>query len=214
MYPVGYEADFVEERSRLTTFFRLILVIPWLIVSIFWGIGALICAVIAWFAIVFTGRYPQGLYDFVAKALRFITRVNGYMLLMTDEFPSFGGDEEPQYPVRLRIDEPLSAYSRVKTGFRFILMIPIVIVLYFVQIVARAIGVLSWIVIVIMGRQPEALFDIMKWTQAYEARANAYHLLVTEPSPPFSADDGYAAPAPSAPPAPPTGPPPTGPVTG
>lgn len=206
MYPVGYEADYVEERSRLTTFFRLILAIPWMIVAIFWGLGALICAVIAWFAIVFTGHYPQGLYDFVVKALRYITRVNSYMLLMTDEFPSFDGNENPEYPVRLRVDAPLPEYSRVKTGFRFILLIPIVIVLYFVQIVARAIGVLSWIVIVIMGRHPRALFDIMKWTQAYEARANAYHLLVTETYPPFSADDAYAAPAPSAPP--------TGPVTG
>lgn len=206
MYPVGYEAGFVEERSRLTTFFRLILAIPWLIVAIFWELGALVCAVIAWFAILFTGRYPQGLYDFVVKAMRYMTRVNSYMLLMTDEFPSFDGNEHPDYPVRLHVDAPLAEYSRVKTGFRFILIIPIFIVLYFVQIVARAIGVLSWIVIVIMGSQPRSLFDIMRWAQAYEARAYAYHLLVTETYPPFSADDGYAAPAPAAPP--------TGPVTG
>lgn len=190
MYPVAYEADYVEPRSRLTTFFRLILVIPWLIVAIFWGLAAFVCAVIAWFAIVFTGRYPQGLYDLVAQALRFFARVNGFMLLMTDAWPAFGGEDDPTYPIRLRIDPPLSRYDRLKTGFRFILVIPILVVLYFVQIVARAIGILAWLVIVVTGKEPRALFDVMRFTQVYEVRATAYQLLVTETYPPFSPDDG------------------------
>lgn len=203
MYPVAYEADYVEQRSRLTTFFRLLLVIPWAIVGIFWGLAALVCTVIAWFAIVFTGRYPQGLYDLNAKALRFFTRVNGFALLMTDAWPSFGGDAEPQYPVRAVIAPPLPHYTRWKTLLRIVLLIPIVIVLYFVQLVSRAISVLAWIVIVVMGRLPHGIFDVMRFTLAYETRATAYQWLMTETYPPFSPDGEAPAtpPAAAAPPA-------------
>jgi len=200
MYPVAYEADYVERRSRLSTFFRLILVIPWLVVAIFWGLLAFVCAVIAWFAIVFTARYPQPLYDGVAMALRYATRMNGFALLMTDAFPSFGGDEDPAYPVRLRIAPPLERYSRAKTLFRIVLVIPIVIVLYFVQLVSRAISVLAWLVIVITGKLPRGIYDVMRFTLAYEARASAYQLLVTETYPPFSPDDAAAPATPAAPP--------------
>ena len=62
-YPVTFEADYSEQRNRLTTFFRLILMIPVAIVLYVFGIVASIAIVIAWFAIVITGRYPQGLYE-------------------------------------------------------------------------------------------------------------------------------------------------------
>lgn len=204
MYPVAYEADYVEQRSRLTAFFRLILAIPWFIVQIFWGLVAIVCAVIAWFAIVFTGRYPEGLYNGVSMALRFGTRLNGFALLLTDPFPPFGGEENPEYPVRLRIAPPLESYNRWKTLFRFILIIPITIVLYFVQLVSRAISVLAWLVIVITGKLPRGIYDVMLFTLAYEARAAAYHLLITETYPPFSPEEQ----APEAPLAPPASPPP------
>jgi len=201
MYPVVYEADYVERRSRLSTFFRLILAIPWLVVAIFWGLVAFVCVVVAWFAIVFTGRYPEPLYNGVSMALRFATRMNGFVLLMTDAFPPFGGEESPEYPVRLRIAPPLEHYSRVKTLLRIVLVIPIVIVLYFVQIVSRAISVLAWLVIVITGKLPRGIYDVMRFTLAYEARASAYQLLVTETYPPFSPDDDGAPAASAAPPA-------------
>ncbi len=203
MYPVSYEVDYAEQRSRLTTFFRLILVIPWAIVGIFWGLAALVAVVIAWFAIVFTGRYPEGLYDLAAKALRYYTRVNSFALLLTDDWPSFGGDEEPQYPVRAVIAPPLPEYSRWKTLLRIFLLIPIVIVLYFVQLVSRAISVLAWLVIVVTGRLPRGIFDVMRFTLAYETRATAYEWLLTETFPPFSPDDGEAPAVPPAPAAPP-----------
>jgi Domain of unknown function (DUF4389) len=201
MYPVAYEVDYAEQRSRLTTFFRLLLVIPWAIVAIFWGLAALVAIVIAWFAILFTGRYPAGLYDLAAKALHYFTRVNGFALLMTDAWPSFGGDPDPQYPVRAVISPPLEQYSRWKTGLRIILLIPIFIVLYFVQLVSRAISILAWLVIVITGRLPRGIFDVMRFTLAYETRATAYHWLMTETYPPFSPDDeATTAPSATAPP--------------
>ena len=65
-YPVTFKADYVEKRSRLTTFFRLLLAIPHLIAVFFYGLAAGVVVIVAWFALLFTGRYPQGMYDFVA----------------------------------------------------------------------------------------------------------------------------------------------------
>ncbi|HUA73398.1 MAG TPA: DUF4389 domain-containing protein [Solirubrobacteraceae bacterium] len=81
-YPATFEADYVERRSRLTTFFRLLLVIPVAIVLYVFGIVASFAIVIAWFAIVITGRYPKGLYDFVADFNRFVARVTAYGVLL------------------------------------------------------------------------------------------------------------------------------------
>ena len=79
MYPIVYSAKFEEEgRNRLTVLLRWIVVIPWLIVGFFYGIAASIAVVIAWFAILFTGRYPEGLYDFVAGFARFSARVDSF----------------------------------------------------------------------------------------------------------------------------------------
>ena len=80
MYPVRYEADYVEPQNRWITFFRLILVIPWYLLGSIYAIGAFIVAFLAWFAIVFTGRYPEGLYKFNAGFLRFIARAYGVHL--------------------------------------------------------------------------------------------------------------------------------------
>ena len=79
-YPVTFKADYVEKRSRLTTFFRLILAIPHFIAVFFYFLAAEVVVIIAWFALLFTGRYPQGMYDFVAGSLRYQTRVYGYAL--------------------------------------------------------------------------------------------------------------------------------------
>ena len=65
-YPVTFKADYVEKRSRLTTFFRLLLAIPHLIASSSTCSPPEFVVIIAWFALLFTGRYPQGMYDFVA----------------------------------------------------------------------------------------------------------------------------------------------------
>ena len=114
-YPVTFEADYVEQRNRLTAFFRLILVIPVAIVLYLFGIVASIAILIAWFAIVLTGRYPEGLYDFVADFNRFLARVTAYAALLTDAYPPFSGAADPAYPVRMEFAGPLERYSRLKT---------------------------------------------------------------------------------------------------
>lgn len=69
---------------------KWLLAIPHFILLFFLGIGALVAVIIAWFAIVFTGRYPRGLFDFVVGVMRWSNRVTGYaVVLVTDEYPPF-----------------------------------------------------------------------------------------------------------------------------
>jgi hypothetical protein len=79
-------------RDRLTVGLRLLLAIPHFIVIVFLLIALWITSVIAWFAILITGRYPPGLYDFAVGVLRWALRVEAYVLLLVDEYPPFSFD--------------------------------------------------------------------------------------------------------------------------
>jgi hypothetical protein len=192
-YPVTFEADYVERRSRLTTFFRLILAIPVAIVLYVFGIVAWFGVVIAWFAIIITGRYPKGLYDFVADFTRFLARVTAYSVLLTDAYPPFNGSHDASYPVRMEFAGPLERYSRLKTLFRVILAIPIVILRYVVNLLLEIGAFASWIVIVITGKMPRGLFDVMVLANSYTARSDAYLFLLTETYPPFQDENTRTA---------------------
>jgi hypothetical protein len=76
-------------RDRLTVALRLIVAIPHFIVLFFVICAWWVTTVLAWFLILITGQYPQGLYDFGAAALRWLIRVEAYVLLMVDEYPPF-----------------------------------------------------------------------------------------------------------------------------
>jgi len=184
-YPVTFEADYVERRSRLTVFFRLILAIPLFIWLWIYQIVAAIAVVIAWFAIVITAHYPPGLYDFVAGFTRFFARVNAYAWLLCDPYPPFSGRNDPSYPVRMEFAGPLQPYSRLKTLFRIIIAIPIVILRYVIGLLLEIAAIAAWFVIVIMGKLPRGLFDVMALANSYTARSDAYLYLLTETYPPF-----------------------------
>jgi hypothetical protein len=192
-YPVTFEAQYVERRNRLTAFFRLILVIPVAIWLVLYAIVADIAILIAWFAIVFTARYPRGLYDFVAGYARFLTRVTAYTALLCDPYPAFGGSDDPAYPVRLEFAGPLEHYSRMKTLFRIILAIPIMILRYVMELLLRIGAVAAWFVILATGRMPRGLFDPMVLANSYMARSDAYLYLLTETYPPFQDQQTRAA---------------------
>jgi hypothetical protein len=187
-HPVTFAADYVEPRSRLTTFFRLLLVIPHAIVVALWSIAAAVVVVVAWFALVFTGRWPRGMYDFLAGFMRYVTAVYGYMYLLTDAYPPFGGDTGA-YPVRLEVAPPRERYSRMKALFRIFLAIPVLIINYAMQIVAQVGAFLSWFAIVALGREPKGLQEMTGLGLSYQQRSLAYVLLVSEDWPPFT-DEG------------------------
>ena len=199
-YPVTFTADYVEQRSRLTAFFRLILAIPLFIWLVVYGIVAELAIVIAWFAIVITGQFPRGLYDFVADFTRFATRVLAYTYLLSDPYPPFGGSDDPAYPVRMEF-ERLEHYSRLKTLFRIVLAIPIVIVRYVIGILLEIGAVAAWFVILVTGKMPRGLYDLMVLANSYTARSDAYLYLLTETYPPFQDEQTRAAGVPT-PPAP------------
>jgi uncharacterized protein DUF4389 len=196
MYPISYDAvPALEGRNRLTTFFRYIVSIPWLIVAYIYGIVAEIAAIIAWFAIVFTGKYPEGLYNFNAGYLRMSSRTNSFFYLLTDEWPPFGGEDAPQYPVRIGVPDPLDKYSRLKTGFRLIVGIPVMILAFVWAIIIYVVAIVAWFAILFTGRLGEGLFNPMRSAMAYLVRTSGYFLLLTEDWPPFSYEESGPAPA-------------------
>lgn len=88
----GVRVDFVPEvegRNRLTTFFRLLLLIPHLVALTFLGLAMVLCVVVGFFAVLITGAWPEGLRSFVVKVSRWNLRVNAYGYLLTDEYPPF-----------------------------------------------------------------------------------------------------------------------------
>jgi hypothetical protein len=176
----------VERRSRSKTGFRLILAIPWLILGSVYVTGAFIVAFLAWFAIVFTGRYPDGLYRFNAGVLRYIARSNAFFNLQTDEWPPFGFEEAPGYPIRAAVEAPRERYSRWKTGFRFILAFPAFFMLYLIGSYYALGAVVAWFHIVFRGRNAGGTHNVLSWGLAYQLRATAYFLLMTETLPPVS----------------------------
>lgn len=192
-YPVTFEVDYVRSRSRLTTFFRLILAIPLMIWLYVYGILAFVATVIAWFAIVITGRYPKSLYWFVAGFTRTLARSTAYISLLSDPYPRFGGSDDPAYPVRMEFAGPLDHYSRLKTLFRIILAIPIAIMRYVMNLLLEIGAAAGWVVIVITGKLPRGLFDVMVLANSYTARSDAYLLLLTETYPPFQDEQTRAA---------------------
>ena len=88
-YPISIDFEYQEKLSRLTSFFRPLMVIPHSIVLYFIGIAASVVIFIAWWAILFTGKYPAWASGFVAGYVRWYTRVGGYYCLLTDKYPPF-----------------------------------------------------------------------------------------------------------------------------
>lgn len=139
----------------------------------------------AWLAIVFTGRYPEGLYNFVAGFTRYLARFTAYTALLTDQYPPFNLNDDPSYPVRMGFQGPLPQYSRAKTFFRGLLAIPIVVMRYVIQLLLEIGAIAAWFVIVFTGRLPRGLFDMLVLANSYTARSDAYLYLLTETYPPF-----------------------------
>lgn len=199
----------LEDRNRLTTAFRWILALPHLalvggpIAAVLtwdrgaehgltygWGAGggvlgavAAVVAIIAWFAIVFTGRYPDGLWDLAAYYLRWRVRVLAYAALLRDEYPPFG---EGDYAAQLELERPLEARDRMTVAFRPILVIPHLLAIWLIGLGWAVVTVLAWFAILFTGRHPQPLYaygvGALRWT----TRVEAYLLLLRDEYPPFT----------------------------
>ena len=111
-FPFNVSSDDAQPQSRLTIFFRGLMVIPHVIILYFISLAVSIVTLIAWFAILFTGKYPAGLLQFSTNAMHWSTRLSGYMLLLTGTYPPFAMGEDEKYPVRFSgMGEPKAAIA-------------------------------------------------------------------------------------------------------
>jgi hypothetical protein len=177
---VAYYTDDQEHRSRLTSFFRFITVIPHIIFLWIYGIAASLAVLVAWFAIVFTAKYPEGIYSFVEGYQRYYVRVYAYAFLITDAFPPFSGSADEPYAAHFLLGPPVEKYSRLKTFFRFLLVIPFGIVAYVLVLVAELVSLVSWFAILFTGKQPQGIQDALNYCFGFVARLGAFSTLLTE----------------------------------
>ena len=210
-HPVGLRvAPAPHQHDRLTTAFRPFLAIPHLILvgapiaitisgsrgadgdtSWGWGVAGVlgavagVCAVIGWFAILFTGHYPDGLRALVAYYMRWRVRATAYVALLRDEYPPFG---DAPYPVELAFVEPTGPRDRVSVGFRPILVIPHVLAIVVLGLAWIVTTMIAWLAILFTGRYPESLYRFAVGVQRWSTRAEAYLLLLHDEFPPFSLD--------------------------
>lgn len=205
--PAGGSGDAVvslepqrEGRDRLTSAFRMILVVPHLIIlggfsaGVAWGNrgawgggGALAgaawaMAVVAWFAVVFTGRAPRGLWQFGAYYLRWSVRVGAYLALLRDEYPPFGDDP---YPATVEVQFPDGPRDRLRVFLRPILAIPHLVALAFIDLAWIFTTIAAWLAIVFSGTLPEGLARFGVGALRWNVRVQAYLLLLTDRYPPF-----------------------------
>ena len=203
MYPVMYEADYQPEQNRATTFFRIILAIPWIIVGIVYAIAAAFTHLFAWVAVVILGRYPEGLYNLNAGFVRYFVRTSAWVYLQTDEWPPFSISDDPSYPIRVEIAPPAEQQSRLKAFFRIILALPMLIVSYAVNYAHQWIAVIAWLTIVFRGYQPEGINTALTFVNGFYARLYGYVALLTDEYPPIGIEKGKGGDvAVAAPPAP------------
>src|SRR5919199_444226 len=190
-HPVRVHVDpALDERNRLTTAFRLILAIPHLILvggpiaaELSWTWGAENGRLYAWVAILFTGRYPEGLWSLAAYYLRWRVRAVAYTALLRDEYPPFG---DGNYPAWLDLAPPTTPRDRVTVGFRLILAIPHLLAVWLLGIAWGFTSVIAWFAILFTGSYPAGLNRFGVGVLRWNTRVEAYLLLLRDEYPPFS----------------------------
>jgi hypothetical protein len=202
MYPIAYEADFNPEPNRWTTFFRLFLTIPWLIVAYVYLIAVVFTHLFAWVAVVILGRYPQWLYNFNGGVVRYLVRFYAWAYLQTDVWPPFGIADDDSYPIRVKIAPAAEHQSRLKAFFRIILVLPMLIVSYAINYIHLGAAVVAWLTIVFRGYQPEGINNVLTFVNSFYARVFGYYAILTDDYPPIGIEQAKPAVA-AAPPAPP-----------
>jgi hypothetical protein len=211
-YAARLEIEHPEKLDRLTTFFRIIWIIPIaIILGLISGAGETVTntvylnqagevvrttrqtvgglasglSVATALMIIFRQRYPRWWFDFVRELTRFGYRVGAYLFLLTDQYPSTVEEQS----VHLEIDYPdaKNDLNRWMPLVKWLLAIPHYIVLVFLAIGAFFAVVFAWFAILVTGQYPGALFDFIVGVGRWGLRVDAYaFLLVTDRYPPFS----------------------------
>ena len=149
------------------------------------AIGAFFVVICAWFAILFTGRYPPGIFNFLVGTLRWATRVNGYTYLMTEQYPPFSLEDVP-YPIRVRVAYPEGGIANWRALVHYFMALPHIFVLYFLWFGAFVALIGAWFSILFTRNYPPGIFNFVNGVQRWSLRVQAFVLLMTEQYPPFS----------------------------
>lgn len=202
--PVRVEGDLQPELSRWLWLVKWLLLIPHLIVLVFLWIAFVLTTIAAFFAILFTGRYPRTLFDFNVGVLRWTWRVMfyGYNALGTDRYPPFSLGAEPDDAARLDIAYPEQLSRGLVLVKWWLLALPhYVVVVAFTSGFWRGPGLLAALVFIaavallFTGRYPRGLFDFAMGLNRWALRVGAYAALMTDAYPPFRLDQGAREPA-------------------
>jgi len=186
VYPFTLDVDPPAPQSRLTVFFRLLMVIPHAIVVGLLGIVAAVVTLIAWFVILFTGAYPAGMSAFVVNVFHWSARVSGYMYLLTGKYPPFAMGPDTSYPIRFAGEAQAEGRNRLTVFFRVIMIIPHYIILYFLQIAAQIVIFIAWFAALFTGSVPAGMHTFVAGFLRWNMRYYAYAALLTDEYPPFS----------------------------
>ncbi|MEU6763844.1 DUF4389 domain-containing protein [Streptomyces sp. NPDC046853] len=163
-------------QRRWTVLLRWLLLLPQFVVYVVLSAVAFFVTIAGWFAALFTGRLPDGIYRFLSSVLAYTTRVNASATLLVDQYPPFSFSA-PQYPVQ--IDVRPTPLNRLAVFFRLILMIPAAIVSSLLQSGWYAISWVFWLITLILGRLPGPLYAATAAVVRYSMRLHAYTCMLT-----------------------------------
>ena len=218
-FPVRLEGRLDPQLSRWLWLVKWLLAIPHFIVLFFLWIAFAVLTIVAFFAILFTGRYPRGIFDFNLGVLRWTWRVSyySYGALGTDRYPPFTLDEQPDYPATISVAYPERLSRGLVLVKWWLLAIPqYIMVGIFVGGAGSAageaqdwggwhwayggglIGILvlfAGIALLFTARYPRGIFDFVLGLDRWVARVAAYAFLMTDSYPPFRLDGGEDDPA-------------------
>ena len=172
------------KRSRLTVFFRLLLLIPQVLWLYVWMSLIFVLVIINWFAVLIRARSPEDMHLLLARALRYWAHLSSYAYLTSNPYPHFFG-RTGDHPNDLEIDGP-DRQRRVITLFRLILAIPAYVVAYVFSLVRFFVAVIGWFIALVVGRMPKGMRDLSAYCLQYEAQTYAYLMILTDRYPSFS----------------------------
>jgi hypothetical protein len=201
VYPVQFSVDYPDRPlNRLTTFFRVLVIIPIAIVlslvegGYTYGYGGGHTTTIAaaggllvlpaLLMIVFRQKYPRWWFDWNLELMRFSARVGVFLALMDDRYPST--DEHQAVHLDFPYPDARNDLNRWLPLVKWLLVIPHYVVLFFLYIAAFFVIVAAWFVILFTGRFPRGMFEFLVGVGRWTNRVVAYaHVLVTDRYPPF-----------------------------
>lgn len=185
-YPVRFDIAYPENLSRGLIFVKWLLAIPHFVIIYALNIVFEVLTFIAFFAILFTAKYPEGLFKFNVGIRRWQANVMAYVMLMRDEYPPFSFDAGA-YAVTLEIDYPENL-QRFAPLYKWLLAIPHLIIVSILSIVAFLGIIVAWFAILFTGKFPKGIFDFVVGVQRWNTRVTAYALFMRDEYPPFSLD--------------------------